>query len=337
MKQTFFWLLLFCIPLSVGELTLRWLIKARAEVWTPASFSYDDAWVGSRPQPNLHLKVTAKQGGKTLYQATYSTDQWGRRITPLVNPLAKNGSLVFFGCSYTFGIGVNDDETFPAALSRRLPGYRSYNYGGSGYGPQEMLALLESPGFQAQVPQGKSIGLYTFIDDHVERALGSPRVFIYWGRHLPYYRLNAQGELERQGDFESGRPVLSRWYRLMSHSYLLTTAIGALYPNFVSDQDLVTVATLLDRSRKKYQELFQSDDFYVIFYPGARNFSPRLIPLLKERGVRYLDYSKKNLAKEDWLPDRNHPNARGHEKVASWVAGDLKILSRPSPWPAERR
>ena len=47
-----------------------------------------------------------------IYDVVYSTDQHGLRVTPPNdNPAAK--PILFFGCSYAFGEGVNDDESSP--------------------------------------------------------------------------------------------------------------------------------------------------------------------------------------------------------------------------------
>ena len=47
------------------------------------------------------------------------------------------------GCSVTFGLWVNDDETMPY-VAQYASHYRPYNYGVSGYGPHHMLAQLQS-------------------------------------------------------------------------------------------------------------------------------------------------------------------------------------------------
>ncbi len=49
--------------------------------------------------------------------------------------------VILFGCSFTFGAGLNDNETFSYKLSK-YTGRNVYNRGLSGYGVQHMLYML---------------------------------------------------------------------------------------------------------------------------------------------------------------------------------------------------
>jgi lysophospholipase L1-like esterase len=71
---------------------------------------------------------------------TVSTDAHGHRRTP-ATPQARR-TVLFLGDSCTFGIGVDDDEAFPALLGDRLPDTRTINAGVPGYSAfQGRLAL----------------------------------------------------------------------------------------------------------------------------------------------------------------------------------------------------
>lgn len=68
------------------------------------------------------------------------------RIIFLENLNKKNGnkkSIVLFGCSYTYGDGLSEEETFSLQLYKSTKGYDVYNYGISGGGVQHMLYLLK--------------------------------------------------------------------------------------------------------------------------------------------------------------------------------------------------
>src|SRR5438552_2531351 len=49
--------------------------------------------------------------------------------------------------------------------------------------------------------------IYTFIDDHLPRSIGSMRVFGSWGADLPYYALDEKGSPIRMGTFKTDRPI----------------------------------------------------------------------------------------------------------------------------------
>ena len=77
------------------------------------------------------------------HNGTYTTDAYSRRVTPIDHLEQRSSFLLFFGCSVTFGLWVNDDETMPY-VAQYASHYRPYNYGVSGYGSHHMLAQLQS-------------------------------------------------------------------------------------------------------------------------------------------------------------------------------------------------
>ena len=81
-------------------------------------------------------------GGETLYAVVYSVDKRGLRVEPPLAPGHGDRCVLFFGCSYTFGEGVNDAETLPYRTGVLAEGrLRMINFGLHGYGPHQMLAV----------------------------------------------------------------------------------------------------------------------------------------------------------------------------------------------------
>jgi hypothetical protein len=83
----------------------------------------------------------------------------------------------FFGCSFTFGEGLNDSATLPQAFADSLDRReRVLNLGFSGYGPQHFLSELQSGILDSVIgPQPK---LFVFLTSagHAERSACKP----YW-------------------------------------------------------------------------------------------------------------------------------------------------------------
>ncbi|OQY36439.1 MAG: hypothetical protein B6243_03195 [Anaerolineaceae bacterium 4572_5.2] len=116
------------------------------------NFFQDDDLLGYIPVPNTRVNSIKKLGDDLIYDVEYSIDQYSRREVPGLEfrvsgsetsntkPETRNQFILFFGGSFIFGEGLNDDETLPAHVGRLAPRYRPYNYGLSGYGPQQMLA-----------------------------------------------------------------------------------------------------------------------------------------------------------------------------------------------------
>lgn len=69
----------------------------------------------------------------------------GQRKVPNLNEISDSsaGEIHFFGCSFTYGYGVNDEETFAAITQKEWPNYRVYNHAVSGYGTVHSLLQLQ--------------------------------------------------------------------------------------------------------------------------------------------------------------------------------------------------
>jgi len=288
-----------------------------------AFFQRDD-WLGYRPVPGMKVVASRQKGQKLLYKVTYSTDAHGRRATPVEKLEPNPDHILFFGGSYTFGEGVNDDETMPYYVSRLAPKYRAYNYGAGGYGPQHMLAKLQSQAITAEIEESEGLLIYTFINEHIARAVGSMAIHNHRGELMPYYALDAGKRPVRKGNLVSGRPILSIIYTVLGHSQTLEY-FGVDLPLRLRERDFETTARIIAASRDLYREKFNSDNFYLLIYPGLGE--PDLIPYLEAAGITYLDYADLPAAQDrDFWLGEGHPTAKAHKIVAEKLVEDLGLL-----------
>ena len=287
-----------------------------------ALFERDD-WLGYRPVPNTQVIASRKAAEELLYRVHYSIDSVGRRVTP-VDPLSPHPEyILFFGGSYTFGEGVNDDQTMPYYVSALAPAYRAYNYGAGGYGPQQMLAKLQSEDMTAEIEEPQGMLIYTFIGEHILRAIGSMRIHIQRGEVMPYYYIDTAGNLIRQGDLASGRPGLSILYSILGKSQTLKL-FNIDIPLKLSEEDFRATARIIEEARNVYREKFGSDRFYVLIYPGFG--APELLPYLDAANITYLDYSDlPDIYNEDFWLGEGHPTAKAHRIVAEKLVQDLGL------------
>src|SRR5436305_1597582 len=139
-------------------------------------------------------------GTGVVYDVHYSIDENGLRTAP--DSLKQNGPLaMFFGDSFTFGAGVNDDETLPNAFSI-LSGMRILNFGVPGYGPHHMLRLLERDIPKKITSSFPRLMIYTAIASHIARAAGRAG----WGQDGPLYEIQ-NGTLHYVGSFRENKIV----------------------------------------------------------------------------------------------------------------------------------
>lgn len=289
---------------------------------------YDDV-VGPKGAPNVRVRSVKRVDGSVIYDATYTTDEFGRRSAYASPPVGKKEFLAFFGCSYTFGEGLADDETLPWQVAALAPEYRVYNYGCSGYGPQQMLAKLESGEFAREVAEKSGVIVYVFIPHHVRRAIGSMRVATKWGRTFPNYVIDPEGGVIRNGNFTTGRPTLTRWYNFLGGIDTFRF-FGVDFPLFIKGRHLDFAARIVRRAEEVFDSNFANSRFRILLYPGSAQSEmsgKAIIPYLRERGIEYLDFTSLVDMRQAGFTIKgdDHPSPAAHKKVAEALVKELHL------------
>lgn len=293
------------------------------EQWGCHSFSTVDPDVGPMPRPLLSSRHKKVVDNKTSFDVEYTTDSFGRRNTPQGNDESFDRFLLFFGCSQTFGLGLNDNETLPAFVAERMKGTRCYNYGVPGYGPHNMLAKLEKNGIRKEVAEKKGALIFQFIDSHIERIAGAPQYYDSFSH--PYYSLDKNGALKHQGNFLTGRPYKTMLYRILGRAGLLSP-FGMELGFTPREKHYRLTEAIFNEARLKFKEKFGSDEFYVLIFPDkkssiTRNMTERL-ERSEVRCLNYLDLFDGTLDKYQ-IPNDGHPNALADLLMAKQIAKDF--------------
>lgn len=304
-------------------------------------YSEEDPVLARRPLPNVQATQKKTYNGQIVFESIYTLDAYGRRTfsRPENTPAPKSFAM-FFGCSFTFGTGVADDQTLPARVEHYAPDWRSYNYAFQGYGPSQCLALLEREDLRGQVSETEGIGLFVFIPDAVSRVVGSKKVVCSWasGYNYPCYELNSEGGVTYEGSFFAAHPWRLWWYRLVNREQCLSYFKVDL-PYRFSDADLTLTAAILSAARDRFVTQFPGSRFYVLMYPehfkpAVRVFpSTRMNPFLDEKKLDVLDYAN---AIDLTIPGMTiehdgHPTAKAHDLVAQKLVNDLKLNTSSTP------
>ncbi len=150
-----------------------------------------------------HSFVT--ETGETLFDGKYTINDHGFRHT--AGPEDAESTVIFFGCSQTFGFGLNDDETM-AHYFAEAGGFteRVLNISVPNSGPHQALRELEIEyqlGKAGVKPESVRAVIYTFLYGHPNRVVRSPY------RYAPFYHL-VNGEAEHAGAYREA----SRRFRL---------------------------------------------------------------------------------------------------------------------------
>ena len=144
---------------------------------------------GKTARPGTYPRKKLTLDGEVIYEVVYSIGDDGFRLTK--NETLDNSHRInFFGCSFTFGAGLNDDETLPHYVKKLLPDISVKNYGFHGYGIHEALAILQS-----KLDTSGDINFLLTSPWHSLRSACVQK----WTRGSPKYELAKNGQVIRNG------------------------------------------------------------------------------------------------------------------------------------------
>ena len=164
-RYVFIGLFSLFLALAGMEVYLRWKypralphVVEITENGAPATWSVDDPVTGYKPRPGAAVRSVRKgrADGVVQYDVRYTVDEHSRRKVAQ-HPEARK-AVLFFGCSFTFGEGLTDEDTLPYRVNEKIGGeFQAFNFGYSGYGPHQFLALLESSLPEGSLPEGAAL------------------------------------------------------------------------------------------------------------------------------------------------------------------------------------
>jgi hypothetical protein len=281
-----------------------------------------DNVLGYKPKADTSHTGIKTRGGEIIYSISYSTDTNSLRITPIDSTKPRTKYAQFYGCSMTFGEGVQSNETTSYYFSKFDSTYRAYNFAYSGYGPSQMLARLETNTVKNIVKEKTGFGVFVYIGDHVNRVIGSMTNYSYNGGNAPYFHKEG-GVLKHDKLFIDSRKIRSWIYdKLFKSNILKLFKIG--YPFKLSEEDYDLTAEVIAESSRLYKQQFGNDNFYAVIYPTP-NDSSLIISLLKQKGIKVLDYSKLFNPEDSkyGIPYDEHPRALANELISKQLIKDI--------------
>ena len=264
--------------------------------------------------------------GTAVYQATYSYDEFGRRQTTTVSS-TKSRAVLFFGCSFVDGMGVNDADTLPSQVALRAPESQVLNYGIGGAGPQQMLVQLQRRNFSTEgVLHNGALAIYVFLDDHIRRAIGSMQVVTSFGRDFPYFRIDSHRALIHDGTFTTGRPLRSIAYRTANNSHIVRYALGRGWdwPPSVSSSDYDLTASVVAGARAEFLRRFPGGRFVTVIYPGSDR---GILDWLRRHDVEVVDFSTLFDPRRPGMrfPGDGHPTAAANQRLSEAMVHRLSL------------
>jgi hypothetical protein len=328
------------IALAIASVSLATgLAEAWLEVWPMKAGRMPEQLIaGDLTMVDATGKVrlipnTACRHAKADFDVVYRTDADGGRLVP--EQPRSGPDWLCFGCSFTFGQGLDDGETLPAALQRRNPGYRLHNFAMMAKSSSDAYLLL--PDRLERFPETK-LCIYFLIGEHFFRDSCPPQLLAQsWARQAPRFVLDANERAVLKG---RALQTLSSWERfeidLLQHSRLFALAMGNWEP--AANGSRLTAALIRDMERKCSAR------------PGCRFLLVRLpepfprwsakvsacVGQLQKEGLHVLDLSDRfdqqvqaqQLDRKAFYLEEGHPNGRYMELMADWVTQYVRDWDR---------
>ncbi len=155
-----------------------------------------------RPDPVIGWSLTPKYAVRVPYRdgnviQHIGPDGW-RRVP---RQPEKGQQVAVYGCSFTYGTGLTDEETFCALLQQKHPSLRILNRGIGGHGTVQNLLQLRRDISAGAV----DAAIFAIISDHRFRNIAHPqRMRQYLApawyelgvEHVPVAKLTTQGKVE---------------------------------------------------------------------------------------------------------------------------------------------
>ena len=276
--------------------------------------------LGYGPTPGRVTSSSKVVEGKRVFDVEYTIDGDGLRVAP---PFAPDpaATLVCFGGSFMYGHGVNDQETLPYRIGVRSGGsIKVYNFAFGGYGPHQMLAMLEGGAVNRTVePEGKVVALYLMIEDHLRRSAGLND----WDPEGPRYVLDEEEGVRRAGAFVERFLIL---YKSEIFKWILRrTAIER-------PRHLTLLVGIVDAARRRFEALYPGGSFHVLLWPGPRTGEFRTALLGRGLAVRVVELPPGDL----YLAGDGHPNPMAYEAVAAFVLREILGVRATPAIPVDR-
>ncbi|MDD7566894.1 MAG: hypothetical protein PUJ79_00570 [Helicobacter sp.] len=182
-KLAFAYLSIIPICLALAEFVCSFMLRDDAIV-------RPDSVLGFSLRSNAKSHITFMVDSEIVSDVTYHTDFFGLRVTTPNNTDSLE-CISFYGGSFTYGAGLEDEQTLPSQIAKLLPQYKVSNFGIGAAGAHTMLARIESERDSAVLKTCKSImSFYIAIPHHIYRVFGvfgGPK-YILDSHHKPLYQ-----------------------------------------------------------------------------------------------------------------------------------------------------
>lgn len=294
--------------------------------------------IGWGPQAEgvYHAEKTDITSNTIIYNADYTIDKNLLRHTA---SKSEGEAIVFFGDSFTFGDGVEDQETMPQRFSDRLSHQeRVLNLAFTGYGPQQFLREMEIGLYDKVIGPKPKLFIFMTAAWHAERTSCKA----YWTPPAPFYIVDDHNNISFKGQCNPPGPSL--WFRQWRENSAAYKFLIEPYRHKLTHEDVEFYVRILERAidlaRIKYGvPVLIPYLTYPKEYLDSTGFTDELImERLKKAGAEVTDVSLKeeeNNGKIISIKGDGHPTPLAHDLRARLLIDYIRarmpgILAAPA-------
>lgn len=267
--------------------------------------------------PKLSLK-SQNRGFFSVYRQSYEYYDLSRYRKYLHRePIIKNNKkrpIILFGCSFTYGNFLKDNETFGYLLSEYYD-RTVYNFGVPSASPREMLYMLSNS--EKYLPKiDAEYVFFVYILDHVKRLLFDTWPLENYSR--PGYKVRDKNIIfYTQPKFSIKRLIA---YRTISQMI----AEKRIANGDISAYNLLNLFFI--QSYKKIKQQYPNSRFVILVYDenGLENWNQLIdndINIIKLWDIVDVDYYTQDYQ----IKDDSHPNKKFWELVVPALSKKLKL------------
>lgn len=235
----------------------------------------------------------------------------------------KKGSIVLFGCSFTWGSFMNLEQTFGGMLNK-YTGMTVYNRGLYGTGVPFMYYQLNDDNIVNEIKDPKYI-IYTLIDDHFYRSL---TIRSWCMDSMIQYRYKL-----KDGKLVLQKPKFMFLYPLYSVFLIQKYIQDKEYFNFEYKEPFIK---MVDNSYNLIKEKFPQAQFIIFVYQekgwrtGNNHVKNNILKHFEDEGIKVIysdDITGKGILEEQKYlgPDNFHPSSQAWALITPKLIKKLNI------------
>jgi len=270
--------------------------------------------------------------GKPIYNVSYSMNEYGHRLTRSTQSDLHDECILVFGDGYTFGWGLQDAETTPWQLAKKLgTDYKVINMAFLTHGPHQMLAQLESAEIAECGDDQVTHVVYLATPDQARRAAGLRVIDHMKG---PRYLISGNDGVVRTGRIGS---LASRKDRINSILYKSMFYRGinggnSFYLRGLTNEDVRLYTAILGQAKQVAAERFPGSAFLTVTWSGGDKDDKEIVSFMEQsltdsfgaRRTRDLIADlQENYTRYTFGEYSIHPNALANGIIAGYLAAQI--------------